>query len=116
MNERLMTKDFDYELPHELIAQTPIEPRDAARLMVLKRDEGIIQHATFREIGKFLTPGDVFVVNQTRVIKARLFAKKIPTGGSVELLLLKKTNQPDVWEALVGGKRLPLAGVLNYYY
>ena len=103
----MKTTQFDYHLPPELIAQTPIEPRDASRLLVLDRQSGDITHAHFRDLGQFLGPNDLLVVNRTRVIPARLFARKIPTGGKIELLLL---NQRDeyTWEALVGGKRVNL--------
>jgi S-adenosylmethionine:tRNA ribosyltransferase-isomerase len=101
----LKTSDFDYELPPERIAQHPIEPRDASRLLVLDRLSGDVQHVIFRDIGRFLRPGDLLVINQTRVIPARLFARKIPTGGRVELLLLRRVSE-GVWEALVGGKGL----------
>ncbi len=101
----MKTSDFDYDLPQELIAQTPVEPRDASRLLVLDREKGTIQHSMFRDIGQFLNRGDILVVNETRVIPARLFARKIPSGGKVEILLLKKTDE-TTWEALVGGKGL----------
>lgn len=104
----MKTSDFNYHLPPECIAQTPIEPRHASRLMVLHRDHEEVEDSTFKQIGKYLNPGDVLVINQTRVIPARLFAHK-PTGGRVELLLLKRIEQ-DTWEALVGGKGLS-AGV-----
>jgi len=99
------TSDFDYDLPQEMIAQTPVEPRDAARLLVYERETGRLEHVTFREVGRYLRPGDLLVLNETRVIPARLYARKIPTGGRVELLLLKR-RAPDCWEALAGGKRL----------
>lgn len=101
----LRTQDFDYHLPPELIAQEPVEPRDSARLMVLDRRTGSITHAVFRELGRFLRSGDVLVVNRTRVIPARIYARKIPTGGRVELLLLKQES-PTVWQALVRGRGL----------
>jgi S-adenosylmethionine:tRNA ribosyltransferase-isomerase len=101
----LKTTDFDYELPPDRIAQHPIEPRDASRLLVLDRRSGQVQHLIFRELGRFLRPGDLLVINQTRVIPARLYARKIPTGGRVELLLLRRVSA-GVWEALVGGKGL----------
>jgi S-adenosylmethionine:tRNA ribosyltransferase-isomerase len=101
----LRTSDFDYDLPPEFIAQTPVEPRHASRLLVLERVSGTIQHTTFWEIGRYLRPGDVLVVNETRVIPARLYAKKMPGGGKVELLLLQKADE-NTWEALVGGKGL----------
>lgn len=96
--------DFDYSLPADRIAQTPIEPRDASRLMVLHRDTGELEHRFFRDLGLFLHPGDLLVLNRTRVIPARLFARK-PTGGRVELLLLRRRDA-RTWEALVGGKGL----------
>jgi S-adenosylmethionine:tRNA ribosyltransferase-isomerase len=100
----MKTSDFNYHLPPECIAQTPIEPRHASRLMVLRRDGPEVEDSSFEQIGKYLNPGDVLVINQTRVIPARLFAHK-PTGGRVELLLLKRIGV-DTWEALVGGKGL----------
>jgi S-adenosylmethionine:tRNA ribosyltransferase-isomerase len=101
------TSDFDYDLPSEYIAQRPATPRDASRLMVLDRASGAIQHSVFRNLGDFLSPGDLLVLNETRVIPARLFARKIPTGGRVEILLLNKRDQ-QVWETLVGGQGLRL--------
>ncbi len=100
----MKTSDFNYHLPPECIAQTPVEPRDASRLMILRRDQDAIVDAVFKDVGSYLKAGDLLVVNQTRVIPARLFAHKV-TGGKVELLLLKRI-EPDVWEALVGGKGL----------
>jgi len=100
----MRTSDFDYHLPLERIAQTPIEPRHNSRLLVMNRNQDTLTDAHFYEIGKFLNPGDLLVINQTRVIPARLFARK-ETGGRVELLLLKQV-EPGVWEALVGGKGL----------
>ena len=105
----MKTSDFNYHLPPESIAQTPIEPRHASRLMVLRRDRAEVEDSTFEIIGNYLNPGDVLVINQTRVIPARLIAHK-PTGGRVELLLLKRVEQ-DTWEALAGGKGLS-AGVV----
>jgi S-adenosylmethionine:tRNA ribosyltransferase-isomerase len=101
---RLKTAEFDYELPPELIAQTPIEPRDASRLMVVDRRVGEIAHHRFCDLPDFLQPGDLLVHNESRVIPARLFARK-PTGGKVEILLLHQRAE-RVWEALVGGKRV----------
>jgi S-adenosylmethionine:tRNA ribosyltransferase-isomerase len=99
------TSDFDYGLPPEYIAQTPTEPRDASRLLILDRLTGSIQHARFYDLGSYLNPGDILVLNETRVIPARLYARKLPTGGRVEILLLRR--QDDLtWEALVGGKGL----------
>ncbi len=100
----MKTSDFDYHLPPEFIAQTPIEPRDAARLLILHRASGRLEHRVFREIGEYLQPGDLLVLNQTRVLPARLFARK-PSGGRVELLLLRQRDNLT-WEALVGGKHV----------
>jgi S-adenosylmethionine:tRNA ribosyltransferase-isomerase len=97
--------DFDYTLPENFIAQTPAEPRDSSRLMVLDRASGNIQHAYFHDVGEFLQPNDLLVMNDTRVIPARLFASKRGTGGQVELLLLRRIAS-QTWEALVGGKRV----------
>ena len=102
----MKTSDFDYELPQELIAQTPVEPRDHSRLMVLSRQDGSIQHRRFSEIVAFLRPGDVLVFNDSRVIPARLYGHKEDSGGKVEILLLRRI-EPGVWETLVRhGNRL----------
>lgn len=98
------TSDFDYSLPEASIAQTPLEPRDSSRLLVLKRETGNLEHRIFRELGDYLRPNDLLVLNRTRVIPARIFARK-PTGGRVELLLLRRRDALT-WEALVGGKGL----------
>ena len=100
----MKTSDFDYFLPPECIAQTPIEPRHNSRLLLIKRDSDDFQDEIFHNLGQYLRAGDLLVINQTRVIPARLFARK-PTGGKVELLLLKRI-EADSWEALVGGKGL----------
>jgi S-adenosylmethionine:tRNA ribosyltransferase-isomerase len=100
----MKTSDFDYDLLPEFIAQTPIEPRDSSRLLVLHRDIGTLEHRIFREIGQYLRPSDLLMLNQTRVISARIYARK-PTGGRVELLLLRRENDL-IWETLVGGKGL----------
>jgi S-adenosylmethionine:tRNA ribosyltransferase-isomerase len=91
--------DFDYYLPEELIAQTPAEPRDSSRLMVLNRKEKTIEHRIFRDIVEYLKPGDLLVRNITKVIPARLYGVK-ETGARVEILLLEKISE-GVWEALV---------------
>src|SRR5690348_5235997 len=117
--------DFDYSLPPELIAQTPIEPRDSSRLLVVQREpsEGTaqIEHRIFREIGAYLRPGDLLVANHSRVLPARLRGVKEETGGQVELLLLETRGDlgPHVWEALVKpgrrireGQRLSFGGGL----
>ena len=91
--------EFDYELPEELIAQTPIKKRDESRLMVLNRKEQTIEHKIFKDIIDYLKPGDVLVRNNTKVIPARLFGKK-ETGANVEFLLLNNIEN-DIWEAIV---------------
>ncbi len=101
--------DFDYDLPQVLIAQTPIEPRDASRLLVVHRDTGIFVHRNFRDIGEYLRPGDLLIANQSRVLPARLLGHRAETGGAVEVLLL--VERPDLgsdyWETLVRpGRRL----------
>ncbi len=100
----MKTSDFDYYLPESSIAQTPAEPRDSSRLLVLNRTTGTLEHRIFRDIGAHLNPGDLLVVNQTRVIPARLSARK-ETGGKAEILLLRREDE-RVWECLVGGKGL----------
>lgn len=97
--------DFDYVLPPELIAQTPIEPRDASQLLVLHRETQQLEHRTFHDLPNYLRAGDVLVLNQTRVIPARLQAHKTETGGAVEILLLKQ-HDSQRWQALVGGKNV----------
>jgi S-adenosylmethionine:tRNA ribosyltransferase-isomerase len=100
----MQTSEFDYNLPEASIAQTPVEPRDSSRLLVLQRETGEIEHRIFRDIGDYLRAGDLLVLNQTRVIPARIYARK-DTGGRVELLLLRRRDELT-WEALVGGKGL----------
>lgn len=100
----MKTSDFDYHLPESSIAQTPLEPRDSSRLLVLHRDSGDLEHRLFRDVADYLNPGDLLVLNRTRVIPARIFARK-ETGGRVELLLLRRRDTLT-WEALVGGKGL----------
>lgn len=95
----LKTSDFYYDLPEELIAQTPAEPRDSSRLLVYHRDERRIEHRIFRDITDYFKAGDVLVVNRTRVLPARLYAHTA-NGGRVEVLLLKRLNL-DEWEVLV---------------
>jgi S-adenosylmethionine:tRNA ribosyltransferase-isomerase len=99
----LKTSDFDYHLPEERIGQTPIEPRDASRLLVLHRESGQLEHRIFRNIPDYLHPGDVLVFNQTRVIPARLHGRKLDTGGKIEFLLLRREGD-QTWRGLVGGK------------
>ena len=100
----MKTSDFDYHLPESSIAQTPAEPRDSSRLLVLHRDTGDVEHRLFRDVSLFLQPNDLLILNQTRVSPARIFAHK-STGGRVELLLLRRRDALT-WESLVGGKGL----------
>ncbi len=100
----LRTSDFDYTLPPARIAQTPIEPRDAARLLVVHRQSGVLEHRVFADLPAYLRAGDVLVANDSRVLPARLLGHKT-TGGQVEILLLKPLSDTQ-WEALVRGKRL----------
>ena len=101
----MKTSDFDYYLPQELIAQSPIEPRDASRLMVLDRTTGAIEHRTFHDLAEYLAAGDVLICNESRVIPARLFGHKVPTGGKVEMLLVAKRGE-QVWEVLTKGRKV----------
>jgi len=96
--------DFDYDLPQQYIAQTPLEPRDSSRLMTLERNSGELSHRHFRDIAEFINPGDVLVMNTTRVIPARIAATRADTGGKMELLLLRKIDDTR-WRVLIGGKR-----------
>ena len=101
----MKTHDFYYDLPEELIAQTPLERRDGSRLMVLNKDTGEIEHRHFYDIIDYLNPGDALVINETRVIPARLIGER-PSGGACEILLLKQLA-PKRWEAIVRpGKKL----------
>lgn len=95
--------EFDYQLDPERIAQTPAEPRDSSRLMVLNRATDTLTHSIFANICEFLDPGDVLVFNQTRVIPARMYGYKAETGGKIELLLLKQLDD-QTWRGMVGGK------------
>lgn len=102
----MKTSDFYYDLPERLIAQTPMEPRDAARMMVIHRDTGLREDRIFRDLPEYLNPGDVMVINQTKVIPARLLGEKEETQVPVEILLLKRIDK-DRWETLVRpGRRL----------
>ena len=101
----LNTKSYFYDLPEELIAQTPAEPRDSSRLLVYHKSSGEIEHKIFRDVLDYLNPGDVLVVNNTRVLPARLYGKK-ESGAQIEVLLLKRIDL-NTWETLAKpGKRL----------
>ena len=106
------TDDFDYYLPPELIAQTPVEPRDSSRLLVLDRRAGRVQHRQFTDILELIPPGAVLVLNRSRVIPARLYGRRKDTGGRVELLLLRR-EEAGVWQALgKPGRRLRAGAVI----
>ena len=105
----MKTAVFDYHLPPELIAQTPIEPRDSSRLLVVHRDTGALEHRIFRDITEYLRPGDLLVCNDSRVIPARIYGRKAGTGGKAEVLLVAKRG-PQTWEALVRGRRIREGG------
>lgn len=110
----MKTSDFDYELPEELIAQTPMEPRDHSRLLVYHRKDGSVEHKYFYDIIDYLNPNDALVINNTKVIPARLLGVKEETGVPVEVLLLRRQNATD-WEALVRpGRRLKPGTVCTF--
>ena len=94
------TSDFMYDLPERLIAQTPVEPRDSSRLMVCHREGGDIEHRIFHDIIDYLNPGDALVINETRVIPARLYGVKEETGGAIEFLLLKRIDI-NTWQVIL---------------
>lgn len=106
----MLVRDFDYFLPQELIAQTPFEKRDASRLLLLERQSGKISESLFSDITDFLRPGDLMVLNQTRVIPARIFGKLSNTGYEVELLLLRNIKD-NIWEILSRPARKVKVGV-----
>lgn len=114
--------EFDYLLPPELIAQTPTEPRDHSRLLVVHRSTGQIEHRRFYELGEYLRPADLLVANESKVLPARLMGQKAGTGGKVEVLLLRPVVQPEdegaepqVWEGLVSpGRRIHEGTILTF--
>ena len=108
----MKTSDFYYDLPEELIAQDPLEDRSSSRLMILDKETGKTEHHVFREIIDELNPGDCLVINDTKVIPARLIGAKEDTGAKIEVLLLKR-GADDVWETLVkpGKKARPGARI-----
>lgn len=118
LNERvatdLATEDFYYDLPEELIAQSPSDERDGCRLMVLNRDSGEVEHKIFRDIIEYLKPEDMLVVNSSKVIPARLLGKTEKTGGDMELLLLRMLENGE-WETLVRpGKRAKVGASFDF--
>lgn len=100
MTEGMNVKDYDYDLPEELIAQDPLEDRSSSRLMVLDRQTGDVEHRHFTDILEYFHPGDCLVINNTKVIPARLFGVKEDTQAKIEVLLLKR-KENDIWETLV---------------
>ncbi len=110
----MRVSDFDFELPERLIAQTPPAERTASRLMVLHREDGRAEHRTFTDLEEYLRPGDTLVLNDTKVLPARLFGTKADTGAKAEVLLLKRLEE-DRWEALVKpGKKIRRGTVLHF--
>lgn len=110
----MKTSDFNYDLPEELIAQDPLEDRSASRLMHLDRITGEVEHRHFREVLEYLRPGDCLVVNDTKVIPARLYGRKVGTDAAIEILLLKRKDH-DVWETLVKpGKKCKPGTVISF--
>lgn len=109
----MKTDDFDYELPEELIAQTPLEKRDESRLLVLDKESGNIEHKKFFDVIDYLNPGDALVINDTKVIPARIIGEKQDTGAVIELLLLKDLG--NTWECLAKPqKRLKVGTIVSF--
>ena len=110
----MKTSDFYYNLPKELIAQDPLEDRSASRLMHLNKETGEYEHGHFRDILKYLKPGDCLVINDTKVIPARLYGSKVGTDAAIEILLLKR-RENDIWETLVKpGKKCKVGTVISF--
>ena len=110
----MTTEDFDYYLPEELIAQTPLKVRDSSRLMVMDRKTGKIEHKVFTDIVDYLNPGDTLVLNDTKVLPARLIGEKVDTGAVIEILLLKNLEKDD-WECLVKpARRVKVGTVVSF--
>lgn len=113
-NTDLKTSDFYFELPEELIAQDPLEDRSASRLLIMDKHSGEIRHEVFRNIIEYLNPGDCLVLNNTKVLPARLLGVKEDTGASIEVLLLKR-RENDIWETLVKpGKKMKPGAKLSF--
>lgn len=114
MSEELRKSDFYFDLPEELIAQDPLEDRSGSRLLMLNKNTGEIQHHVFREIIDYLTPGDCLVLNNTKVIPARLMGIKEDTKAAIEVLLLKR-RENDIWETLVKpGKKAKPGTIIDF--
>lgn len=101
----MKTKDFYYDLPQNLIAQTPLEPRDSSRMLVMNKKTGEIQHRIFKDITEYFKPGDCLILNNTKVLPARMYGQRVDTGSVVEFLLLNQKSY-DTWEVITGpGKK-----------
>ena len=110
----MKTKDFYYDLPEELIAQDPLEKREMSKLMILDKGSGEIEHKVFKDVIDYLNPGDCLVINDTKVLPARLYGNRVSTGGMVEILLLKRVDK-DVWECLVKpGKKAKIGNRIEF--
>ncbi len=110
----MKTSDFFYDLPEELIAQTPVEPRNSSKLMILDKNSGEIQHKIFSELTDYLNENDCLVLNDTRVIPARIFGVKEETGAVVEFLLVAQ-KENDIWECLCKpGKRAKIGTKFSF--
>ena len=110
----MKTKDFYYDLPEELIAQDPLEKREMSKLMVLDKKTGEIEHKVFKDVIDYINPGDCLVINDTKVLPARLYGKRVSTGGIVEILLLKRVDK-DIWECLVKpGKKAKIGNKIEF--
>ena len=111
--EQLLKSDFYFDLPEELIAQDPLEDRSSSRLLVLDKNTGDVEHHVFREIIDYLNEGDCLVINNTKVIPARLMGVREGTGASIEVLLLKR-KENDVWETLVNQEKKHVREIVFY--
>ena len=110
----MKTSDFYYDLPEELIAQDPLEDRSSSRLLILDKETGKTEHHIFKEIIDYLNPGDCLVINDTKVIPARLIGEKVCTGAKIEVLLLKR-KEKDVWETLVKpGRKMKIGAQVSF--
>ena len=112
--DKMSLHDYYYDLPEELIAQDPLEDRSSSRLMVLNKNTGEVQHHIFKEIIDYLHEGDCLVINDTKVLPARLYGSKVGTNAKIEVLLLKR-RENDVWETLVKpGKKCKPGTVISF--
>ena len=96
----MKTKDFYYDLPEELIAQDPLEKREMSKLMVLDKETGEIEHKVFKDVIDYINPGDCLVINDTKVLPARLYGNRVSTGGMVEILLLKRVDKLFIYSVM----------------